>query len=124
VNWLAWYAGLAAVTAFLVVYVALCAFVSELDAVKYRLQQEVAFEQSRQAKAVRSINDRADYDALRPVIEARRLTTRPAGVLTLPAASALPAEMPTVLRTPQPYRAYASSPPAHRPQGPVAAGLR
>lgn len=104
------YACLALATAVMALYVALCGFVSELDAVKYRLQEQVAYEQSHQASLVRQINNRAGYEALLPVVKACKMTSHPAGVLVLKAPVPLPADRPTILRSPQPYRAYASNP--------------
>lgn len=123
VNWKAMYGWLVIFTFVAAVYVALCGVVSELDAVKYRLTQEIALEQSHQARLVREINARASYGNLQSVIATRQLTSEPADVLPLLAPRALPAETPTVLLTPQPYRSYASTPPRAAPQQPTSAGL-
>lgn len=122
-NWKVMYVGLALCTIVAVGYVALCGYVSELDAVRYRLAQEIALEQSHQAQMVREINARASYGHLQSVIAARKLTTTPADVLQVPAPHPLPAEMPTVLLTPQPYRGYASRPPGTTPREPASASL-
>lgn len=122
-NWKVMYLGLVLCTFIAVGYVALCGYVSELDAVRYRLVQEIALEQSRQAQMVREINARASHAHLQSVIATHKLTTRPAEVLEVPVPRPLPDETPTVLLTPQPYRGYASRPPGTTPQEPATASI-
>lgn len=115
-NWSALYLHLAFWTVVAIGYVAVCGVVSEMDAVRYRLLQEIAVERGQQARLVREINTRASYGNLGSVIENHHLTQKPADVLRVVAPHALPAEVSTVLLTPQPYCGYVSRPAAPEPQ--------
>ncbi|MCX7598597.1 MAG: hypothetical protein N2512_06975 [Armatimonadetes bacterium] len=117
-NWKAVYLHLTFWTLVAVGYVAVCGVVSELDAVRYRLLQEIAVERGQQARLVREINARASYSSLESVIENHNLTQAPADVLRVPAPHALPAEVSTVLLTPQPYGSNVSQPMKQTPPPP------
>lgn len=121
-NWSALYLHLAFWTVVAIGYVAVCGVVSELDAVRYRLLQEIAVERGQQARLVREINTRASYANLGSVMQNHNLTHAPVDVLRIVAPHALPAEVSTVLLTPQPYCGYVSRPAGPGPQTADTAG--
>ncbi|MBC7287932.1 MAG: hypothetical protein H5T86_07790 [Armatimonadetes bacterium] len=101
-RWAARYAYLGVIAILAMALVGVRAAVSQIEAVRYKLQEAVANEQAKALRLVQEINASLGPAARTAVINERRLTREPAAVIELATDQPLPPVRPSPVTTAQP----------------------
>ena len=115
-RWLARYAGLIIGAVVAMGMVGLCAFSSELEAVRWKLARATEIERAQAMEYVRQINAAVNPATVSEVVSSHHLVTKPSAVVAVDLDVSLPPIEATPVISPQPFRV------ATGPKGSAVAG--